>query len=299
MRLIPRLPPIPPRTPRNLWLLLASLLIWQNLWLLHATQDSPKLLLFVLLLWWGALTCMEDRLETLRPSPSCISLALGSVLLLWSLWRSSQIITLDSVVYVLAPLQGLGLALLCVPLRRLGQFSQQLLILAFLPIYPMVNNVGPLAIWLESWVSPLTARLAAGWLSTLGMEAVSSGRLVQTPSGGVSVAGACSGIDQVSQVVAIALIFFLAFPLRRARHRWFLFAAAIASAVAINTMRIALLALIVSVEAPVAKGGGWWFNFFHEETGSLIFSGLNVFLFGALYLWVIDRELGPPASPPP
>ncbi len=299
MRLIPRLPPIPPPTPRNLWLLLASLLIWQNLWLLHATQDSPKLLLFVLLLWWGALTCMEDRLETLRPSPSRISLALGSVLLLWSLWRSSQIITLDSVVYVLAPLQGLGLALLCVPLRRLGQFSQQLLILLMLPVYPMVNSVGPVTRWLEGWVSPLTATIAAGWLSTLGIEAISNGRLVQTASGGVSVAGACSGIDQVSQVVAIALIFFLAFPLRRARHRWFMLAAAIGSAVAINTIRIALLALIVSVEGTATKGGGWWFNFFHEEMGSLIFSGINVFLFGALYLWVIERELGPPASPAP
>jgi cyanoexosortase A len=299
MRLISRLPPIPPATPRNLWLLLAMLVVWQNLWLLFSTQESPKLLLFVLLLWWGALTCMEDRFETLRPSPSPYSLVLGSALLLWSLWRSSQIITLDSVVYVLAPLQGLALALLCTPIRRLGEFTQQLLILAFLPIYPMVNSVGPVTRWLESWVSPLTATLAAGWLSTLGLEAVSSGRLVQTPSGGVSVAGACSGIDQVSQVLAIALIFFLAFPLRRARHRWFLLAAAIGSAVAINTLRIALLALIVSVETPLAKGGGWWFHFFHEETGSLIFSGINVFLFGSLYLWVIERELGPPPSPTP
>lgn len=297
MNKLPRLPSIPPPTPRNLWLLLASLVVWQNLWLLFATQESPKLLLFVVLLWWGALTCMEDRLETLRPSPSPYSLMLGSLLLLWSFWRSSQILTLDSVVYILAPVQGFALALLCVPIRRLGQFSQQLLILAFLPIYPMINSVGPVTRWLENWVSPLTATLAASWLSMLGLDVISSGRLVQTPTGGVTVAGACSGIDQVSQVLAIALIFFLAFPLRRAGHRWFMLFAAIGSAVTINTLRIALLALIVSVEGPMVKGGGWWFHFFHEEMGSLIFSGINVFLFGALYLWVIEREIGPPPSP--
>ena len=291
---------IPDPTPRNLWLLLAALVVWQNLGLLFATQDSPTLLLFVTLLWWGALTCMEDRLETLRPRPSPISLTLGSLLLLWSFWRSAQVLTLDSVVFLLAPLQALALAMLCTPLRRLGQFSQQLLILALLLVYPLINTTGPLANWLESWVSPLTATLAAGSLSSLGIEAISQGRLVQTQTGGVSVAGPCSGLDQVSQMLAIAIIFFLAFPLRRARHRIMLLAAAVVTAVATNTLRIAMLALIVSLEGPSTNGGGWWFDFFHEEAGSLIFSGISVFVFGYLYLRLLDRELGPaPAATPP
>ncbi len=284
---------IPPPTPRNLWLLLAGLVAWQNLGLVFATQDSPKHLLFVTLLWWGALTCMEDRLESLRPRPSRISLALGSLLLFWSFWRSAQVITSDSVIFLLTPLQGLALAMLCTPIRRLGQFRQQLLIFALLPIYPLIYLSGPLAIWLESWLSPLTATLSAGFLSSLGIEAISQGRLVQTLSGGVSVQGPCSGLDQMCQMLAIAVIFFLAFPLRRARHRILLLAAAVLTAVAANTLRIALLALIVSLEGPTANGGGWWFDFFHEDLGSLIFSGLGVYVFGALYLKVLDRELGP------
>ena len=47
---------------------------------------------------------------------------------------------------------------------------------------------------------------------------------------------------------------------------------------ATNAARIALLAQIVSLGAkPGTRGGGWWFDFFHEEMGSLIFSGIACF----------------------
>jgi cyanoexosortase A len=296
MKLLHRLPPIPSPTPRNLWLLLAALVAWQNLWLLYATQESTKVLIFVLLLWWGALTCMEDRLEALRPHPSPYSLVLGSVLLLWSLWRSQQVLTLDSVVYVLTPIQGLALSLLCVPIRRLRLFSQQLIVLLLLPFFSLATLQSPLNSFLDHWLSPWTAFASAGFLSVLGINVISDGRVVMTPTGGVTVSNACSGIDQIGQVLAIALIFFMAFPLRTFSNRMLLLIASVVIPSLVNSFRIGILAQIVSMEGS-GGSGGWWFDFFHEEMGSLIFSGLSVFLFGALYLWAIEREIGPPSAP--
>jgi hypothetical protein len=33
------------------------------------------------------------------------------------------------------------------------------------------------------------------------------------------------------------------------------------------------------------------FKFFHEDAGSLVFSGIAVFIFGWLYLMVLEKEL--------
>lgn len=290
------LPPLPIPSKRNLWLSLAGLVAWQNLWMLHTTQQQPKLVLFVLLLWWGALTCLEDRLERLRPAPSPIGLLLGSLLLLWCFWRTQQIMTLDAVIALLTPLQGLALVLLCVPLRRWRQFSQQLLILSLLPLFMLITQATAVSAWLEARLSPFSASLAATLLSWLGLEAVSAGRLVHTAVGSVSVAAACSGLDQIGQVLAIAVIFSLAFPLRRPWHRLLIWLAALALPVLVNSIRIALLAVIAPAAGPAEEQQRWWFDFFHEQMGSLLFSGISVFLFGAVYLWLIEREL---AAPPP
>jgi hypothetical protein len=38
------------------------------------------------------------------------------------------------------------------------------------------------------------------------------------------------------------------------------------------------------------------FTFFHEDTGSLVFSGVAVFVYGTLYMNLLERELPPLAS---
>lgn len=40
------------------------------------------------------------------------------------------------------------------------------------------------------------------------------------------------------------------------------------------------------------KGSGL-FTFFHDDMGSLIFSGVAVFVFGILYMRLLERELPP------
>jgi exosortase/archaeosortase family protein len=62
-----------------------------------------------------------------------------------------------------------------------------------------------------------------------------------------------------------------------------------------NTIRIALLTVISANGS--GHGYGFWFDFFHKDTGSLIFSGLAVFLFGSIYMRLLENELGPESHP--
>lgn len=288
---------LPPPTSRNLWLAIAAVVAWQNLWMIHTTQTQPSLVLYVLLLWFGALICLEDRLDHLRPRPSGLSLISGTLLLLACLWRSSQIASPQAVVAFLTPMEGLALVLLCVSFVRIGTFWQPLLILFSLPFYRLLTQANPLNLRLEGWISPFTAATATNLLNILGLEAVHSGRLVQTPTGGVQVLNACSGLDQLAQVLGVALIFCLAFPLRRAWHLAAVWVAALSLPILINAVRIAILAQIVSIEGSSANSNRFWFNFFHDSYGSLLFSGISMALFGAVYLWVIERELAPITPP--
>jgi exosortase/archaeosortase family protein len=55
-----------------------------------------------------------------------------------------------------------------------------------------------------------------------------------------------------------------------------------------NSFRIAVLTIATSYGS--GKGSPV-FKFFHEDAGSLVFSGIAVFIFGWLYLTLLEREL--------
>lgn len=267
---------------RELWLALAALVALQNLLVLHTTQDSPNLVVFALLLWGGALICLEDQLPELEPNPGRIGLLIGGVLLVATVLRSSAIVHLDSVIYPLTVLAGLALALLCVPPRQLGRFRDPLLILMLLPISKVI------AVANDVQLSMATAGASSVLLQALGFEAVMDGRQVLLPGGSVLVAGPCNGLDMILQVAAIAVIFLMAFPLRRWPQRLLLLVAATLIGFACNVVRISLLAVI---HADGGGGAKWWFDFFHESNGSLVFSAVGVTIFALLYLRVLEREL--------
>ncbi|MCT0229508.1 exosortase/archaeosortase family protein [Synechococcus sp. CS-1324] len=284
-----QIPKLPAATSRNLWFLTAALVAIHNLWVIQTTQDATTLLVFSLLCWWGALTCMEDRLDSLHPNPSWPSLVAGSVLLLWCLVRSAVILDRDSMIYIVGVVQVVALALLCKPIRKLTQFWQQILIVALVPLSLFAQRFFP-----EEPLSLITAKLATAWLAIFGFDAANSGRVVTiSQQASVAVAGPCTGYEQISQVLAIAVIFLLAFPLRRLHHQMLIIAFAPLIAIVCNSFRIALLNVIVYFEALAESNDHWWFDFFHEGDGSLIFSGIAVCLFAWLYLKVLDRELGP------
>lgn len=268
---------------REIWLSLAALVALQNLLVLHTTQDNPTLVVFALLLWGGALICLEDQLPALVPNPGRTGLVVGGMLLTAVVLRSGRILHLDAVIYPLTMLAGLALALLCVPLRQLGRFRDPLLILLLLPLSLLIKVMTP-----EASLSVATAAASTVLLQAVGFEATFSGRQVLMPGGNVSVGGPCNGVDMILQVAAIAMVFLLAFPLRGWAKRLLILAAAPLIGFLFNVVRISLLAVI---NAHGGSGATWWFDFFHESNGSLVFSALGVTVFAQLYLQVLEHQL--------
>jgi exosortase/archaeosortase family protein len=99
----------------------------------------------------------------------------------------------------------------------------------------------------------------------------------------------------MAQILCVAVIFQLAFPIRSWTSRFTLLFLAPSIGLICNTFRIALLAVFAGNGN---SKGSWLFDFFHKDSGSLIFSGLAVLMFGMVYMRLLEREL-PPLQPSP
>ena len=260
---------------RRLWLLLAAAIACQNVVLLHHSQ-GPQVSVMGLLVWAGALICLEDRLPQLRPQPSRRQLLLGVPLLLWVIVRSALASDWDGLLLALPPVAGLALLLLGAPWRQWGQAREALLCLLLLRVVP------------EQPLSLASAMGAGSVLSSLGFLAHVDQRSVLLPGGGVTVLAPCNGLDQIAQLLCVAVLFQLVFPLRSWRSGLLVLAVTPLLGWFINALRVALLASF----AGAGQGKGTvLFDFFHDQAGSLLFSGVGTLLLGLLYLQLIERQL--------
>lgn len=279
-----QIPPIPPATPRNLWLLLAAAVATQNVAVFSSSQ-SAHVGVFALLVWGGALICMEDQLETIEPRPGRFGVVAGSLLLLWIVARTSRILFWEGILYLFVPLAGLALVLLCLPLREFTKLRDSLICLWMVPLFALISLRLP-----EQPLSLLTARISSFWISLLGLPVSTQGRTVLLPDGGVTVLGACNGMDMIAQTICVCVIFLMAFPIRSRLSQVLVLAFSPVAGLLANTIRISVLALITTTGQ---TKGDTWFEFFHKDMGSLIFSGMAVFVFGMVYMWLLERELPP------
>lgn len=268
----------------NLWLLLVFLTAAHCVVMSILTQgveDGVN----VLLVWGGAMIICSDCQKTgwggLQPSR--LGLALGSGLLLFVLWRSLQISTLNATSGLLSPLAGLGLALLAASPRRLSQFRTGLQILALLPLMVALVKIFP-----SGELSLVTAQLAQLFLQLFGLPVRVIANEVRLLEGAVQVAGPCSGVGMLVQLLAVGLIFILAFPMHRRWQCAVMVLIAPLLAMLTNAGRIAILALLNCSNSPVHR---WWFQFLHESGGSLLFAGLAVLQFAWLYGFWMDRQI--------
>jgi cyanoexosortase A len=284
----PLLSKIPPPTPRNLWLTLCSLVAIQNLIVFSYTQITGNSIT-ALLVWGGALICMEDQIDELRPRPSLISLFIGSFIVIYTLYRTSMIFNSDSFLYFLVPVAGFGLTMMVYPFKDTLRLKDSLFILCLLPLFVVIQIL--VATYITDDLSLLTAKFVVFWLGVLGISPIQLvGDTVYTVGGAVQVMHECNGFEMIMQMVITSIIFLVAFPLRSRIGRLFILFASPIIGFVINSVRISFLALFTSLNSPT---GHFLFDFFHEQAGSLIFSGLAVFLLGYIYLAVLERELPP------
>jgi cyanoexosortase A len=264
---------------RKIWSVLACLLALHHLLFSFLTQGAGEAV-NALLIWGGALVILADQPPGWRPRPALIGLTAGAALVVAVLWRSQQITSLDGVSGLLPLLAGMALALLAAPLRRMASYGPFLLILAL----PVLMR-GLSALISAEKLSLLTARITQALLLLCNLPAEVQGNVVRLPEGAVQIAGPCSGIGMVMQLIMVGVIFALAFPMR---HRWqngvMLLVAPLLAVIA-NGFRIALLAGLTASAMPRKD---WWFEFFHESEGALVFSGIAVLAF----IWLYDLWMG-------
>ena len=267
---------------RELLGLLAAIFALFLLQLSMLTQ-LPDVALNLVLVMGGALLVLNSPPAGWQPRPGRIGRWVGVALLVVMLWFGQRLMGSDFLSSLLPLLAGIALALLAAPASKLRPFLKSLCVLALLPVVSAVSTLTPLGP-----LSVATAWLAKQMLSICGYTAVQLGTLVKLQGGGVNVGGACAGLGMLLQLLLVAVIFAMAFPMR---HRWqngLMIVMAPLLGIVVNGMRITLLALFVTSSLPNRM---WWFEFFHEHWGSLLFSGVGMQLFVWLYVYWMARQV--------
>lgn len=270
-------------SPVSCWKWLAVLQATLSIWLVQASQHNPSLTLLGVVVWGGAVICIEDQLDELQLKPSRVSFALGTILLLIATVRSVLVLDQERIVLILPLLQGVALALLLRPIRQLSTLRQPLIVLSLFPLQDLATRLLP-----SYWLSVLNAKIGQAYLLLFSLDASSSGRFLLLEGRGVEILKECNGVDLMAQLTTIAIVFALAFPIRSLRLRMGFIALAPLLAVLVNAGRIAILALVVSSTLDKSDE---LFTFLHEKWGSLVFAGIATVILGQLYLTLIDREL--------
>lgn len=270
-------------SPVSCWKWLAVLQATLSIWLVQASQHNPSLTLLGVVVWGGAVICIEDQLDELQLKPSRMSFALGTILLLIATVRSVLVLDQERIVLILPLLQGVALALLLRPIRQLSTLRQPLIVLSLFPLQDLATRLLP-----SYWLSVLNAKIGQAYLLLFSLDASSSGRFLLLEGRGVEILRECNGVDLMAQLTTIAIVFALAFPIRSRGLRMGFIALAPLLAVLVNAGRIAILALVVSSTLDKSDE---LFTFLHEKWGSLVFAGIATVILGQLYLTLIDREL--------
>lgn len=267
---------------RGLWVLLSALVALHSLIVVHRSFGSLLVVSLAFLLWWSAWICSEELITTQQPKPSRAGLFIGSLILALCLIRGTNTVHPDNLLTLLTPIEGVALAFLYTPFSGLSRFRPPLMILSLFPFHVLLYRLFP-----ERVISLFTASASGLALSLLGKEVSINGRDVLLPMGGVTVYGPCNGVIDICVLIVVGLIFLICFPLRHWFHRAIVLIAAPFVAFVINSCRIALLAVLATYPSP---RGEMLFDFFHDEYGSLLFSGISVSLLAVLFLALLHRQ---------
>jgi cyanoexosortase A len=266
---------------RQLWRVLALLLAVQSLVLSFTTQTTENFL-NACIVWGCALLVLDGEPLPRRLQPTLLGCVVGTVLIVAVLWRSPMLVSGDKIRYLLPLITGLGLALLARPWRQLHHFGRVLIIFTLLPLIRLMMQV-PVAD-----LSRTTAWLSGMLLMLCGFPVQRLGQSLYIPGGGVAVAGTCSGSEIMVQLLAVSIIFMVAFPMRYRGQNLTMIIMAPLLALLVNGIRIALLALITASSYP---GKTWWFDFFHHDWGSQLFSGTAMVVFVVIYVHWQGRQV--------
>ncbi len=243
---------------------------------LYMRLDGNLSQLTISLLGLGAVfSLLAEKRQTLKFESDIFSSLLGILLIAFALLRSNYVAAIDSFVELTPFIVFLGLALLASGIKGLRQYWLELLI-----IFAFNIPVGYISQRLD--ISIITAKFSFAFLSYLGFPVLREGVNIIMPTGAVEVYPGCSGMETISQLVKLAVLFLVMFPTSLVKRLIIPFVAVII-AFLVNSVRVALMAFLVAKSTPTA------FNYWHTGTGSEIFFLLCTLLFGG-FCYLITKQ---------
>lgn len=224
------------------------------------------------LFWITAGSLFWDRRQSLTLESGWAGSLLGTGLLAFFFLRSASLPGSDIFLKISPFFAVLGLCWLASGIKSLKQYWQELTVFGLLALNPVLENLLQL---LD--LSTLTAKAATFILWYLGFQIQRQGIFLHLPTGSVQVYEMCSGLQSIVQMINVAVLFLLMFPLKSLAQKITCIVVAIIIGFVVNAARVCLMANLVAQKTS--------FEYWHTGNGSLIFSMISVALFGG-FCWL-------------
>ena len=218
-------------------------------------SGAEEFWVIMLLAWCGAVTVARADEDG---APGLSASIAGALLVAFSILELATAPQYRAA-HRLAPLAGgLGLLLFAGGAGWMRANGRALLLLSLPMLYPP-----PVAVREILDTSRATAFLGAFFLRLCGFAVDTSGTLLRMSTSSLNVAGACSGINQIFELLSLAVLGSIVLEVGRRGAAW-LAASAVAVGFVVNALRIALLAVLAD------RGRTDLFDLWHTGTASLL-----------------------------
>ncbi|ELS00169.1 cyanoexosortase A [Gloeocapsa sp. PCC 73106] len=134
-------------------------------------------------------------------------------------------------------------------------------------------------------LSPLTAKFASVFLWAMGFNLGVDGIRLYLPNSIVIVARNCSGMESITYVLGISVLYLIMFPLKKI-HNFIVPIIAVLIGFSINLVRVLAMAVLIDLGKKEA------FHYWHEGEGSLIVGLVAVLVFSIFYFTLVKIVVG-------
>jgi cyanoexosortase A len=268
-------------SPAFLILVLGAALVAIQLTLIFKTGNSDRQIT-AMLFWSVAAYLIWERQDRLKFDTGPVASLLGALLLSLLLLKCTGYCE-ESFLIVYPFFASIALALIASGWQGLRAYWREILLLFFagIPEVLLAKLTDP---------APITAQFASSILWFSGLPIVRKGIFLELPGGSVQVYSGCSGVVAMTQLLGMSVLFLMLLPLP---WKWYqkaiLPVAAVGIGFIVNSLRVSLMAVLVSQKQMAA------FNYWHDGSGSLVFSVIGTLLL-VLLVWIL-LQLFTPESP--
>ena len=240
-------------------------------------SDSSDLFSCSLLFWGTTAYVFLEQNKIIKFNSNFWSSTSGLLIINLILFKSFNIFGDDIFLRIYPVLTVLSLGLLISGFSGLKRYWQPLVLLGFLAV-PWEF------IYLFIDLSLLTTKFSTFILWLLGFEVERQRLMIILPTGSVEVYDGCSGLRMILQLLGIALIFLVVLK-PQLKFKFLIPAIAIGLGFTINGIRVAVMAIFVALQKPIA------FKYWHVGNGSLIFSILGVGILSIICIFLLKDTL--------